>query len=209
MLFQTFVSRILQNRIDDGEVKSALMNVINPLLRPLSTLQSNYLVYTSSSHVESLSTEIPELIQTKRVEAALITNSLNMLTIGLTFPPFAVMVYFDTFLEFTFLRGSIGFFMNNLEKLDNIQEYEFFKRLLARDLKAFSNSLQEWEILVFIVLFSAMYYFLLLFDTLWSSVRPNNGSKYGCIPELIVIAFACILSFVMWRKFKDKSVDQK
>ena len=136
-----------------------LVNVIPPLLKPLMTVKAKYLMY-SSSH----STEMPELIQTKRVEATLITNSLNMLTIGLTFPPFAVIVYLDTIIEFIFLRGCIGFFLRGLEVLQNSEEYELFKGIVSRDLKMLSGSLQEWEILIFLVLFSSMYYFLFLFD---------------------------------------------
>jgi hypothetical protein len=201
ILFQIFVSKRLQKEMEDSEIKNMLVNVIPPLLRPLTTVKAKYLMY-SSSH----STEMPELIQTKRVGATLITNSLNMLTIGLTFPPFAVIVYLDTIIEFIFLRGCIGFFLRGLEVLQNSEEYELFKGIVSRDLKMLSGSLQEWEILIFLVLFSSMYYFLFLFDIYGSSVGPTDGAKYGCIPGLLLMLIACIVSFVIWRKFKDKNV---
>ena len=129
-----------------------------------------------------------------------------MLTIGLTFPPFAVIVYLDTIIEFIFLRGCIGFFLRGLEVLQNNEEYELLKGIVSRDLKVLSGSLQEREILIFLVLFSSMYYFLFLFDIYGSSVGPTDGAKYGCIPGLLLMVIACIVSFVIWRKFKDKNV---
>ena len=51
-----------------------------------------------------------------------------------------------------------------------------------------------------------MYYFLFLFDIYGSSVGPTDGAKYGCIPGLLLMVIACIVSFVIWRKFKDKNV---
>ena len=117
---------------DFEQIDSHLIKLVHPLLRPLSILDQQYKGKVSQVLEENSFENVNQLLDVSKIQAVMTVNTVNILTLGLAFPPLAVIIFVDTVIDFAFFKGLIGYFSNKIEGLEAENRRAFYKYLLQR-----------------------------------------------------------------------------
>ena len=192
ILFQMILYRFSSSIVDldiDSRMNQFVTEFTHPLLRPISILKQKYDEFRGEEKMMDWKS-VPVLVTGSKTQSVWILKGLCMLTIGVTFPPFALMAFVDTLMDFILLRCFTGHFMCKVDELENEDEKKFYRKLLKRDLEGMGSCFKNWRLVVFPLLFSSLYFFIFLFDTTGDSV----GAALGSIVPVMLICLGSFMS---------------
>ena len=98
LFFQMVLYHINSSTLDldiDNRMNRFVIALTHPLLRPMNILKQTYAKYEEKG-VKIDWKSVPVLVERNKTQSVWLLNGLNMLTIGVTFPPFAIIACLST-----------------------------------------------------------------------------------------------------------------